>query len=115
MKPWPESARYFTFCVQLQTFSGDSGNTGCGANGLVNNGRSHVSCWKNCAFHAATVVLMLLTASGCARMTDFAATDVAAATACQAFAPIAWSRLDTPQTIISVRHHNADWLALCTK
>jgi hypothetical protein len=34
-------------------------------------------------------------------------------TACQGFAPLRWSRRDTPQTIAQAKAHNAAWLELC--
>jgi hypothetical protein len=34
-------------------------------------------------------------------------------TACKAYAPIRYSRKDTPETIAQAREHNAAWDALC--
>ena len=38
---------------------------------------------------------------------------VAVDTACQAYAPIRYSRTDTAETVRQVREHNAAWDALC--
>lgn len=58
----------------------------------------------------------MLLLAGCATTTDTAVIDRAASlTACQAFRPIAWSRLDTDQTILDVKSHNAAYAAICGK
>ncbi|MEL6504163.1 MAG: hypothetical protein AAFQ10_06865 [Pseudomonadota bacterium] len=46
--------------------------------------------------------------SGCTMMTVGGATET-----CAGFQPIPWSKLDTPQTIIEIKSHNAVWKRFC--
>ncbi|MEO0637003.1 MAG: hypothetical protein AAFY73_10175 [Pseudomonadota bacterium] len=57
------------------------------------------------------VLMMLVPLSGCGTMASGAID--APAVECELFAPIAWSRKDTLETIREVKVHNAVWLEIC--
>lgn len=67
------------------------------------------------------MLLLIVSLTACAPMTDFGGTDSrsavakAARVACVAFAPITWSSKDTDATIRAVKRHNASYGALCAK
>lgn len=60
------------------------------------------------------IACLALMSQGCATTTGSGVTDIdPAAVACRAFAPVAWSKDDTDETIVAVKQHNARWHALC--
>ena len=71
--------------------------------------------FKRPSVRALTLAFGMLTLSGCAWMTDSAATEPlpGASTFCRVARPITWSVSDTDQTIREVKEHNATGVRLC--
>lgn len=68
----------------------------------------------------ALLLILPLSLTACASLTNFRATEPAPPSqttrvACESFAPITWSKADTDETIAQIKAHNAAWVELCRK
>ena len=70
--------------------------------------------WKEPVSRGLMLSAGLVLAS-CSMTTGSVETEHRAVTlvSCQGFGPIKWSKLDTPETIVQVKGHNAAWKEVC--